>query len=359
MTIRIGIIGGGPAGIFCALSLCELLKADFIIDIFERGFPLSSLLPTGGGRCNLSNNIPDFKELAKNYPRGEKFLYSIFSKFGVSDTISHFEKIGIKTYIQNDNRIFPASNSSKDVREKMLGELRKYQNVKIIKKDIKNKKELDSYDKIIISTGSKGGYELARQFSHTIVEPKKALCGYITKEKYPPGVSIETGDGAILFTHQGVSGPFIYKHSSINAYASFPRIIEIDLIDNLSLKEEIRKNPKKSFGNIVSEFIPKSLAHILVERYDIQACQIRNEEIEALKKLKINAIGVDNKGEVVTAGGVKLDEVNNFCKSKLNDKLYFCGEILDIDGFCGGFNLQNCWSSAYCAAFDIANSINP
>ena len=125
------------------------------------------------------------------------------------------------------------------MREKMLGELRKYKNVKIIKKDLKNKKELDSYDKIVIATGSSCGYDLAQQFSHTIVEPKKALCGYVTREKYPPGVSLETDDGALLFTHQGVSGPFIYKHSSINAYAPFPREIDVNLIDNLKLKEAI------------------------------------------------------------------------------------------------------------------------
>ena len=359
MTIKIGIIGGGPSGIFCALALNDLLKCDFKIDIFERDFPLKTLLPTGGGRCNLSNNINDIYELASNYPRGEKFLYSVFSKFGVSDTIKFFEKIGVKTYVQEDNRIFPVTNSSKDVREKMLSKLKKHNNIRIIKDEIKGIKKLDSYDKIVISTGSKGGYDLVRQFGHTIVEPRASLCGYITKEKYPPGISLETPKGAILFTHEGVSGPLIYNHSSINAYEPFPRILEIDLVDTSKLKEKIKLNPKKAFGNIVSEFIPKSLSKVLVKNYETQACQVKKEEIEALSKLRIEALRVDKKGEIVSAGGVKLSEIDNFCRSKINNNLYFCGEILDIDGFCGGFNLQNCWSSAYCAALGISNDINP
>lgn len=359
MTIKICITGAGPSGIFCALSLYDLLALDFQLDIYDGISPLKTILPTGGGRCNISNNIYDVRELVSNYPRGEKFLYSVFSKFGVSDTISYFEKIGIKTYVQDDNRIFPVSDSSKDVREKMLDELRKHKNVRFIKRFIQNKDELEKYDRVVIATGSKDGWNLARQFLHTIKDPRRALCGYITKEKYPPGVSINTDEGAILFTHQGVSGPFIYKHSSINAYEKFPRIIEVDLIDVSALRERIKLNPKKAFGNIVSEFIPKSLSKVLVKRYDTQSCQIKKEEIEELKTLRIEALDVDNKGEIVSAGGVQLNEVDNFCKSKLNERLYFCGEVLDIDGFCGGFNLQNCWSSAYCAALGISNEFNP
>ena len=119
---KVAIVGGGPAGCICAYYL---LKENIKVDIFEKTEPLKTLLPTGGGRCNLANAEYDFKTLASNYPRGEKFLYSIFSKFSTIDTINLFEELGIKTYCQDDMRIFPTSNSSKDVRNKILSNLNK------------------------------------------------------------------------------------------------------------------------------------------------------------------------------------------------------------------------------------------
>ena len=123
---KVAIIGGGPAGCMCAYYL----QNDFDVTIFDLSTPLRTLLPTGGGRCNLAYAEYDFKELAKNYPRGEKFLYSVFSRFNTADTIDFFETIGLKTYIQDDGRIFPVSNSSKDVREKFLKALDKVRFVK-------------------------------------------------------------------------------------------------------------------------------------------------------------------------------------------------------------------------------------
>jgi predicted Rossmann fold flavoprotein len=356
MKTKIAIIGGGPAGVFCALQLL-LGKKDIHITIFEKDLILKTLLPTGGGRCNLSYEEFDNISLAKNYPRGEKFLYSIFAKYGTAQTLEYFEKIGIKTYSQPDKRIFPLSNSSKDFRKKLLDELKKHKNVEIIKKEIRNIQELEEYEKIVIATGSKGGYKLSCAYGHTITPLKPALCGYITKQKYPAGVVLNIGNEPLLFTHQGISGPFVYKHSSLNAFEPFPRELNIPLLDIALLENEIKKTPKKSFGNIVSEFIPKSLAKCLIKNFDAQGCQIKKEEIENLKTLTFEILSLDNKGEIVTAGGVSLKEIDNFCRSKINDKLYFCGEILDIDGFCGGFNLQACWSCGSVAADGILSTL--
>ena len=113
----IGIVGAGPAGCMCAKLLSD---AGFDVTLFDMGKFLRTLLPTGGGKCNITHDEPDFREFAKNYPRGEKFLYSVFSKFGVSDTIDFFNSIGVKTYTREDKRVFPISNSSSDVREKLL-----------------------------------------------------------------------------------------------------------------------------------------------------------------------------------------------------------------------------------------------
>ena len=126
---KVVIAGGGPAGCMCAY----FLQNDFDVTVFDKKSPLKTLLPTGGGRCNLAHAEYDFRELASNYPRGEKFLYSVFSKFSTSETIEFFEKIGVKTYIQDDMRIFPVSNSSAEVREQFLNSLKK---VKFIKEEV-------------------------------------------------------------------------------------------------------------------------------------------------------------------------------------------------------------------------------
>ncbi len=348
---KIAIVGGGPAGIYCALQLqaCNNLE----IHIFEKNTPLNTLLPTGGGRCNLTHFAQDIKELASNYPRGEKFLYSVFSNHFICDTLDFFKKIGIKTYMQNDLRYFPISNSAKDMRIKMLAALAK---ARIIKKKIKRLDELKDYNTIVLATGSKGGYNLACEAGHTIIKPKPALCGLKLSEnspKYPQGVVLKTEQGEILFTKDGISGPLIYKISSINARKDFPYEIEIPLINHEKLFEAVKESPKKSFGNVVSGFIPKSLAQVILKNYGKKCANISKTEILELVKITFNVVSTDNKGEIVTSGGVDLKEITNLCQSKINPKLFFCGEIMDIDGFCGGYNLQNCWSSAYCAAKGI------
>ena len=110
--MTVAIVGAGASGCICAYYL---LKRGVDVTLFDSGSPLRTLLPTGGGRCNLAHAQYDFKELAKNYPRGEKFLYSVFSQFSTADTVALFEELGVKTYTQEDGRIFPVSNSSKDV----------------------------------------------------------------------------------------------------------------------------------------------------------------------------------------------------------------------------------------------------
>ncbi|GBF22598.1 flavoprotein HI0933 family [Candidatus Gastranaerophilus sp. (ex Termes propinquus)] len=357
---RVAIIGGGPSGIYCALTLLEMSK-NVDITVFERGMPLSTLLPTGGGRCNLSHNLnngDDFKEFAKNYPRGEKFLYSIFSRYFLSETRDFFKFIGVDTYSGTDNRVFPVSNSSSFVAKRMLEKLKNQSRVKIIKKEVKNVKDLAGFDKVVIATGSKTGYELATAYGHTVTPLAAALCGYITKQKYPPGVVLSTTDGDILFTHQGISGPFAYKHSSINAYKPYPFKLEVPLIDPEALSTAIAASGKKTFLNILSQFVPKSLASVLSEHGERQACHIKKEEIKRLEKLVFDVLSPDSKGETVRAGGVSLKEINSNMQSKINEHVYFCGEVLDIDGFCGGFNLQSCWSTAAVAALSITGAIS-
>ncbi len=360
----IAIIGSGPSGIYCALQIIEEFKKSgqkpCKITIFDPKETLSTILPTGNGRCNLAFGEFDFKKLAAFYPRGEKFLYSIFSRYGTSETLEYFKKIGIETYIQPDRRIFPVSNSAKTLRTQMISELLKTKNVKIIKKEIKNIEEVQKFNIIVLATGSKDRYKLAQGFKHTIIPLKPALCGLKIKdidENFPTGVSFNTDDSGIIFTHQGVSGPYIFKISSLNAYKAFPYEIKIPILNPDKLFEALKENSTKSFGNVVSLMIPRALAKFIFEKYGInyekQAAHAKKSEVEKLKDLILIAENVDGKGEIVHAGGVKLNEIDKNCRSKIVPNLWVIGESLDIDGFCGGFNLQNCWSTAAVAAKDI------
>ena len=359
-TSKVAIIGGGPAGCFCAY----FLQDDFEVTIFDKNEPLKTLLPTGGGRCNLAHEEYDFIELAKNYPRGEKFLYSVFSKFSTSNTLEIFEKMGIETYTQNDGRIFPISDSAKDVREKFIKSLKK---VKFTKKNV-TELDFDKYDAIVISIGGHANYDLIKD--HTIITPKPALTGLISNEKFPQGVSVKNvkADGFcddLIFTHEGVSGPLIYKISSVYARKDFPYNIYLDFCNNFDLQSELNSNPHKSIKNLISEYIPKSLAEYILEKTNISQdtkChtingKTRDNILEYLHKFEVKITGTSTGHEVVTCGGVDLNEIDSkTMRSKINPKLYFCGEVLNIDGFCGGFNLQNCWSTAYIASEGIKST---
>lgn len=372
LTSKVGIIGGGPAGCFCAY----LLQNSKNVTIFDFGSPLRTILPTGGGRCNLAHAELDFRELAKNYPRGEKFLYSVFSKFSTADTIDFFEKIGIQTYIQDDMRIFPNSNSAKDVREKFLSALnkvtfKKERVLRINTKPLTIVTDMGSYafDKVVISTGGHAGYDCAKFLGHNIISPKPALTALKTVENFKQlaGVSIKNVKsegmiGDIIFTHEGVSGPLIYKISSIKARDNFPYKIVLDLCDEFDLQDLLNNNPHKSIKNLLSEFVPRSFAEFILKNPDEKCHKIngktRDEILKKLHNFEITVKSASKDVEVVTCGGVDLKEINpKTMESKLVEGVYFCGEVIDIDGFCGGFNLQNCWSTAYVAAQGIMSNL--
>lgn len=362
---RIAIIGGGPAGCICAYYLQD----KFEVTLFDKGKFLRTILPTGGGRCNLAHAEYDFRELAKNYPRGEKFLYSVFSKFGTSNTIEFFKKIGIETYTQDDNRIFPISNSSADVREKMLKAISKCHLVKEGVKRIENlpncwkiktDKSTYAFDYVVVAIGGHASLEILKEFDIKIQPQTQALVGLTTKEDFSSiaGVSIKD----ILFTHKGISGPAIYKISSLKARNEFPYQLTLRLIEDIDLQSLLNKNSHKEIKNLLGQFIPKALAIWILNNLNISPetpChkidgKTRNKILNKLTNFEVTVTGKVPDGEVVTCGGVDLKEVNSkTLESKQYSGLYFCGEILDIDGFCGGFNLQNCWSTGYVVSQSI------
>ena len=393
---KIAIVGGGPAGVMCALVASKNQANE--ISIFDKGIILNTLLPTGGGRCNLAHREFNFKELAKFYPRGEKFLYSVLSRFSTAETLEFFESIGIKTYTQDDNRIFPTTDSAKDVKDAIVRQLDKKKNVKKFFENVlsvekseqgfllKTNKNKHYFDVLVIASGGRGnGQKLAESLGHSIKELKPALCGLITKENDFSGVSgislknisadvffdskkQKSLIGDFLFTHNGISGPLVYKISSYCAYLNFdknkPLKIKLNLLnkDFSEFDEEflamLKKYPQKEALSIYSLFLPRNLAGAIFEKIKAdpktKAGQLsKNVRIELAKnatELEFNAIGVVKGEEIVTAGGVELNEVNSkTMESKLVENLYFCGEVLDIDGLTGGFNLQNCWSTGFVA----------
>lgn len=379
----VAIIGAGPAGCVCA----KFLKNNrFCPIIFDKGKYLRTILPTGGGRCNLAHAEFDFKNLTKNYPRGEKFLYSVFSKFGTEDAIQFFKQLGIETYTQEDNRIFPKSNSSRDVQEKLLKALKgcKFVSEKVLSiekldncyKIITNKSSY-AFDVVIVSTGGHGNWDIFNKMDLNIIPPTQALVGLVTKENFSAisGVSIKnvktygkefknSDNGDIIFTHKGISGPLIYKISSIFARKEMPYKLVFQLVKDLDLQAELNKNPHKEIKNLLGQFVPKSFAEFVLENLDIEKdtpChkitgKLRDKIYKKLTTFEVTIISKVPDGEVVTCGGIDLKEINSkTMESKKYPNLYFCGEVLDIDGFCGGFNLQNCWSTAFVVAQSVCN----
>lgn len=368
---KVGIIGAGPAGCFCAYHLQNSCD----VTIFEKSSPLKSLLVTGGGRCNLAHNEFDFRELAKFYPRGGKFLYSVFSRFATAETLEFFRSIGVETYVQEDNRIFPTSNSAADVREKFLEAL----HVNIKKEKALRVNKLDGvlevvtdegsykFDRVVLAVGGHAGFNIAKYLGHRIIDPKPALVGLKTDKLFPSGVvlkSVKTKIGKtvlqedLLFTHNGISGPLAFKISSLNAREKFPYTVSLDLVGEIDLQKLFDANPHKTLKNLVGELVPKSYASAVCPSGETKCSQVsakvREELYKNLTALEVKVLDVAGGGEVVTCGGVDLDEINpKTMESKLVPGLYFCGEVMDIDGFCGGFNLQNCWSTAYIAAMNI------
>ena len=383
---KIGIIGAGPAGCCCAY-FCAKNNTNSDITVIDYDYPLKTILPTGGGKCNLTHSEFDFKELAKNYPRGEKFLYSVFSRFAVSETLEMFEDFGIKTFARDNGRIFPVSESSKDVRSKFLNKLNNFKNIKFIKEKALRIEKTDSrfkvitdmnsytFDKLVVSTGGHAGYDLIKRLGVSIVNPKPSLVGLVTKQNFqqimgtvlPDIKNIETGENEdLLFTHFGVSGPIIYKISSLYARKEMPYTLSFDVAEKIEdFQDILNKNPHKLIKNILSDYLPQRFAEFILNDIGIDKNikahsingKIRDKISESIHNFKITVKSAQKHGETVTAGGVDLNKIDSkTMESKEVKNLYFCGEIIDADGFCGGFNLQNCWSTAFVASCGLSQN---
>lgn len=385
---NIAVIGCGAAGGLVSVLLSK--NPELKVTAFDNKEPFSTLLPTGGGRCNLTYDEDDVREFVKNYPRGEKFLMSVFSKFGQAKTRKLFKDLGIKTYVQPDKRVFPISDSSLKIVQALRKHLEnsnfsfiKEKVIDVIKKGnsfvVKTLNSEYSFDAVVVTTGGRGnGCEIAKKLGHKIVELKPSLTALDIKERelYSlSGLSFKNVDavfkigkknfsccGDFLFAHKSISGPCVFKVSAETAYEEFDEKTPLEVIFKFTdysveqIEEKIKNNPKKTIKNVFSMFAPESFISVILAMNNIeqskQIAQIKKSEkeilINSLVNLKLHAVKRIKDSEIVTAGGVDLNEINSkTMESKLLSGLFFAGEVLNIDAYTGGFNLQNAWSGAY------------
>lgn len=395
---RIIIIGGGAAGFFCASNLDE---TKYKITILEQNSDvLQKVKISGGGRCNVTHACFDPRELVQFYPRGNKELLSVFTKFQPGDTMEWFDQRKVPVKIENDNRVFPESNSSQTIINTLLNEIQQKKaevKTQCSVKEIEQRE--DKYlvktsigdfegDFVIYTTGSSPkSLKIIENLGHKIIPLVPSLFTFNIKDdllKDLAGTSFEmaetsipklkTGEsGPLLITHWGLSGPAILKISAweaINlAKVKYSFEIEVNFIskdieDAEALFQNFRQsNPKKTIGQSkIFEITNRFWQRILeVSKVDLnkQVAQISGKEmqtiIENICKKKFQVTGKSTfKDEFVTAGGVDLKEINfKNMSSKVLPNFYVAGEVLNIDAVTGGFNFQACWSEAWLIAQDL------
>lgn len=399
------IVGGGAAGFFTAINIAEN-NPNLKVIILERGKDvLTKVKISGGGRCNVTHAQFIPKELTQNYPRGEKELLGPFHSFMTGDTIEWFEKRGVALKIEEDGRMFPTTNSSQTIIDCFISETKRL-GIDVLKNHaVKSVQKSDDAwlistseteflaEKLVLATGSNPKiWKLVESLGHTIEAPVPSLFTFNIKDERIaelPGIatnaSVEVmdhngrtileSDGPLLITHWGMSGPAILKLSAwgarILAPTNYHFTIKINWLLDLSeevvidkLKELKAVNSKQSVFKYSQFELPKRLWQNLVRAAGINDTQrwadtSNHEFISLANQLTAGVFEVEGKStfkeEFVTAGGVELKEVNfKTFESKLNNNLYFAGEILNIDAITGGFNFQNAWTGG----FLVAKAIN-
>ena len=399
---KVIIIGGGASGFFTAANIDTKLYDVTILE--QNSDVLQKVKISGGGRCNVSHACFDPRELVQFYPRGNKELLSVFTKFQPGDTMNWYEEHGVALKIEDDNRIFPESNSSQSIIDCLVNECRK-KNVKILTKQTvteilpqENGYKIHTTDQnyfadyVVFSTGSSPkAFKILEKLGHQIIAPVPSLFTFNIKNeilKDLMGTSFQYVDieipklnleesGSLLITHWGLSGPAILKLSAWGARELAALKYQFEIIvnfigtaseDALETFKNFKENePKKSIGqakifDITNRFWQRIL---FVSGIDTakQLANINNKEmqkiIENLCCCRMNVTGKSTfKEEFVTAGGVDLKEMDfKTMKSKKLPNFYISGEVLNIDAVTGGFNFQACWSEGWLIAQDL-NAVN-
>lgn len=409
-SFDIAVIGGGPAGMMAAGRAAELGAKVVLIEKNE--ILGKKLLITGKGRCNFTHNEFDIRKFAEKFGRNGRFLYSALALFGAREVIDFFKPRGVKGKVEQGDRIFPEKGNAQDILNALVKYIAEGKVNILLNSEVtgfKQEKEKISQallrdrqistDKYIICAGGKSypqtgstgdGYRWAEQLGHIIIKPVPALNPVKTSEKWVKelqGLSLKNVSlklfqngkkqderfGEMLFTHFGVSGPMVMDMSkNIGALLKKgPVKLILDLKPALDFKKldkriqrDFQEFKGRMFKNSLKGLLPLSMIPLIIKlsgiepekKVDYISREERNKLVHLLKELELTPTGLLGfKWSVVTSGGVTLKEVNpNTMCSKKVENLYFAGEILDLDGPSGGYNLQECWSTGYLAGESAA-----
>jgi len=400
------IIGGGAAGCFAAVHAARLGKS---VLVFEKNERLGRKLRiTGKGRCNVTNNSP-MEEHMRNIPVNPRFLYSAFSMYGAADVMDFFEELGVPLKTERGNRVFPVSDRADDIADALVREMKRL-GVKVVNRrvsglitedgrccGVRAGGEVYSSGSVLIACGGKSypntgsdgdGYSFAKSAGHTVTELKPSLVPLTSPDRYCAEMmglslrnvtltlfdrekSIYSEMGEMLFTHFGMSGPLVLSSSShIRDMQPDRYSVRIDLKPALSpeqldarIQRDFAENLNRDFVNGIRKLLPSKLIPVAVRLSGIAPEQkvngITREERrkfgELLKAFPVRISGFRPIDEaIITSGGVSVKEINpKTMESKLLPGLYFAGEVIDVDAYTGGFNLQIAFSTAYAAALDM------
>lgn len=400
--MRIAVVGGGPAGMMAAIAAGEQGAE---VTLFDGNEKLGKkLYITGKGRCNVTNDA-DSDAFFKNIPRNPRFLYSCYAAFDNRALMKRIEDAGVPLKVERGGRVFPQSDKASDI-TKALERMMSKSGVRVcLRSKVKEILPSDGgfdlclpgqtrhFDRVILacggasypSTGSDGsGYALAKGLGHTVTEILPSLIPIVTKEDWCrslQGLSLKNVKlsakagkkllfdelGEMLFTHFGISGPLVLSLSSVIAGKDLDGIdIRIDLKPGLTreqlerrLLRDFEERARGQISTVLDGLLPRSLTPVIAETAGVAAetavSQVsraqREKLMDALKGLPVHAAGFRPIAEaIVTRGGVSVKEVDpKTMESKIVPGVYLCGEMLDVDGFTGGFNIQIAMSSG-CAA---------
>ena len=406
--IEIAVIGGGAAGMMAAITAARQGAQVTLLEPNERlGKKLNI---TGKGRCNVTNDC-DQETLMANIPGNGRFLYSALNRFTPQDTMAFFEALGVPLKVERGNRVFPVSDRSFDISGALERELRRLK-VRILREraaevtvengrvtGVRSDRQHHPADTVVLATGgvsypgtgSTGdGYAMAAELGHTIVAPRGSLVPLESGDAdcaAMQGLSLRNVEatvlngknkpvfrefGEMLFTHFGVSGPLVLSASAhLRRWDKEQYRLSIDLkpaldeqkLDSRILRD-IGENPNRDMTNILAGLVHRSMVPVLLRRLALpegeKANSLTKEQrralVQELKHFTVTLTGPRPVAEaIVTAGGVRVGEVvPGTMASKLVEGLYFAGEVLDVDAYTGGFNLQIAWATGYLAGLSAA-----
>lgn len=401
---RVVVIGGGAAGMIAAATAGG---RGLDVTIVEKNNRVGKkILITGKGRCNITNSA-DMETHIASVVHNREFLYSAFYSFDSYTVIQLFEKLGLETKTERGGRVFPVSDKAVDVVNALRKHL-KNNNVKVIyespvKGVVTNNAEVVGVkledgtkihcDKVILATGGKSypgtgstgdGYSMAQELGHKIIPPKPALTPFVSKEQWVKdlqGLALKNTElklykndklvfedfGEMLFTHYGISGPMVLSasgHAKNIEKGGYKIVLDLKpALDEKTLDQRIQKDfekySRKNFSNSLDDLLPKKMIPIIIELSKIPSDKPVNQISKAertrlgeiMKNLTITPISLRGFEEaIVTAGGIDVKEIDpSTMESKLINGLFFAGEVMDLDAYTGGFNLQIAFSTGYLA----------